>query len=197
MKTTHSAGKAFRFRSVLERSDNKLWGCHFRVPKTTAATLKKGNSRRVICTLNGTERYQCAILHYEKDLPVISVNQKVRDTLGITFGSSVTVELQQDDSEYGLPVPPELTEVFRQDPEGKKLFQALTPGKQRTLLYIVGNVKDTEKRVLRSLAIIRHLKENKGVINYKQLNAALKDPIASLSGSGAVKRSATMKRARQ
>jgi len=86
--------------------------------------------------------------------------------------------LMPDDSEYGLPLPEELKELFRQDPAGKKLFHALTPGKQRTLLYIVGNVKHTEKKVFRSLAIIRHLKENNGTIDYKKLNTALKDPFA-------------------
>ncbi|MCK9407511.1 MAG: YdeI/OmpD-associated family protein [Bacteriovoracaceae bacterium] len=173
-----SASGSYRFSAVLERSDNKLWGCHFRVPKTTAAVLKNGNSRRVICTLNSSERYQCAILHYATDLPVISVNKKVRDTLGVTFGMKVEVELQQDTSAYGLPLPAELKEVFRQDPEGKKLFHALTPGKQRTLIYIVGNVNDLNKKIFRSLAILRHLKETKGKIDYKKLGVALKDQFA-------------------
>jgi hypothetical protein len=178
-KKPSTENKIYRFTSVLERSDNKLWGCHFRVPKSAAAALAKGESRRVVCLLNGTEKYQCAILYYEQDLPVISVNKKVRDKLEATFGSKVSVQLHQDTSEYGLPLPEELKEVFRQDPEGKKLFHALTPGKQRTLLYIVGNVKDTGKRVFRSLAIVRHLKENKGVINYKRLQVLLKDPLAA------------------
>lgn len=95
------------------------------------------------------------------------------------FGTKVSVVLQQDTSEYGLPLPEELKEVFRQDPEGKKLFHALTPGKQRTLLYIVGNVKDPGKRVFRALAIVRHLKENKGVIDYKRLQVLLRDPLAA------------------
>jgi hypothetical protein len=168
--------KSYRFTAVLERSDNKLWGCHFRVPKRVAASLKQHDSRRVISTVNGTERFQCAILHYETGLPVISVNKKIRDTLGIAFGSKVNVELQPDTSEYGLPLPPELKEVFRQDPEGKKIFHALTPGKQRTLLYIVGKGKDPEKKVLRSLVIIRHLKEQQGTIDYKKLNTSLKEP---------------------
>lgn len=174
-----SGPKSYRFTSALERSDNKLWGCHIRVPKTAAAALKQGEARRVICTLNGSERYQCAILYYEPGLPVVSVNKKVRDALGVTFGEKVEVELQQDTSEYGLPIPSELKEVFRQDPEGKKLFHALTPGKQRTLLYIVGNVKDSGKKVFRSLGILRHLKENKGKIDYKKLYLALKDPFSA------------------
>jgi hypothetical protein len=168
--------KSFHFTSVLERSDNKLWGCHFPVPKKTADELKDGDSKRVVCTLNGTETYQCAILFYKKGKPVISVNKKVRDSLRIDFGSEVEVILKKDASEYGLPLPEELSEVFRQDKEGKKVFHALTRGKQRTLIYMVGNVKDSDKRVLRSLAIVGHLKENNGKIDYRKLIFRIKNP---------------------
>jgi len=166
----------FSFSSTLEKSDNKLWGCHFPVPKTIADKLVDEESKRVVCTINGKESYQCAILFYKKAKPVISVNKKIRDSLGVSFGMDVEVMLKKDTSEYGLPLPEELLEVFRQDPMGKKLFHALTPGKQRTLLYIVGNVKDPDKKVMRSLVIVRHLKENKGVIDYKKLSILLKNP---------------------
>jgi uncharacterized protein YdeI (YjbR/CyaY-like superfamily) len=86
------------------------------------------------------------------------------------------VSLKKDKSEYGLPVPDELNELFRQDAEGNRLFHALTRGRQRTLLYIVGSAKDSDKRILRAIVIINHLKANKGRINYRQLNASLKDP---------------------
>ncbi|MFZ4619560.1 MAG: YdeI/OmpD-associated family protein [Bacteroidota bacterium] len=172
-KKTSSA--VFEFGSTLERSDNKLWGCHFPVPTKIAESLITSEDKRVICTLNGTQTMQCAILFYKKGRPVISVNKKIRDTLGLDFGMDVTVSLRKDASEYGLPMPEELSEVFRQDPPGKKFFHALTPGKQRTLLYIIGNVKDQEKRIQRSLIIVDHLKEFKGVLNYRKLNIALKN----------------------
>lgn len=165
----------FRFTSILEPSDNKLWGCHFRVPKKTADVLISAESRRVRCTLNGTQSYQCAILFYRTGLPVISVNTKVRKALHADLGDEVSVELQKDGSEYGLPVPEELKEVMRQDPQGKDLFHGLTPGKQRTLIYIVGNVKDPEMKIARALVILQHLKECRGSIVYKTLNSALKE----------------------
>lgn len=173
--TTSKRSGSFHFTSALEKSDNKLWGCHVPVPKEVAEKLIDEHSKRVVCTLNGKETYQCAMLYYKKGKPVISVNKKIRDSLGITFGMEVDVRLKKDTSEYGLPLPEELVEVFRQDKEGKKVFHSLTLGKQRTLLYIVGQAKDTEKRVLRSLVIVRHLKENKGKIDYKQLSVMLKN----------------------
>lgn len=175
MRKLKEAG-TFHFTSTLEKSDNKLWGCHFPVPKQVAEKLIGEDSKRVVCTLNGKETYQCAILYYEKGKPVISVNKKIRDSLGLAFGMEVDVSLKKDTSEYGLPLPEELVEVFRQDKEGKKVFHSLTLGKQRTLLYIVGQAKNSEKRVFRSLVIVKHLKENKGKIDYKQLSITLKNP---------------------
>jgi hypothetical protein len=165
-----------RFTSILEQSSNKLWGCHFRVPNRIVKQLAEGNSRRVVCTLNGSTEYQCAMLPHGEGMFVITVNKKLRDTLGLEFGTEVQVRLRKDSSEYGLPLPEELREMFRQDAEGNAMFHALTRGRQRTLLYIIGTVKSSERRIARASAVVNHLKANSGKINYKQLNAALKDP---------------------
>lgn len=170
-----SSAQVHSFTAVLERSDNKLWGCHFPVPVKIADTLLSGTDKRVICSVNGLQTFQCAILFYRKGKPVISVNKKIRDALHLDFGMEAEVTLTKDQSEYGLPMPEELLEVFRQDPAGKKLFHALTPGKQRTLLYIIGKVKDQEKRIHRALVIVRHLHETGGSIDYKKLGVSLKE----------------------
>ena len=176
VKSKKTPKQEFHFSSILERSDNKLWGAHFRVPVGVEKKLIDKNSRRVICTLNGKEEYQCAILHYRTRLPVISVNTTLRKKLRLDFGSEVDVLLRKDSSEYGLPLPEELRELFRQDKEGSGFFHALTRGKQRTLLYIVGHTKNPEKRLARAITIVRHLKANRGRINYKRLSASLKSP---------------------
>jgi hypothetical protein len=176
MKKTIPLGEAYRFVSTLERSDNRLWGCHFRVPARIANQLMDSKSRRVLCTLDGSEEHQCAILHHGDGAYVITVNKKWRDALGLAFGMEVRVGLKKDQSEYGLPVPEELAELFHQDEKGNALFHALTRGKQRALLHIVGSVKSSEKRLLRALAVVEHLKANSGKINYKRLNVMLRDP---------------------
>lgn len=185
MAKKQAVSNGFEFVSELERSDNKLWGCHFPVPLKTAEALTAAENKRVICTLNGSQTYQCAILFYKKGKPVVSVNKKIRDTLELDFGVEVNVLLRKDTSEFGLPMPEELLEVFRQDPAGKRIFLSLTPGKQRTLLYIIGKVKDQQKRVDRSLVIIHHLKEQKGIIDYKKLDRSLKNSaMMSVKGKG-------------
>jgi len=163
------------FTSTLEESNNKLWGAHFIVPDMVARIFCDGNDRRVLCILNEKIEYQCALLPKGDGSFLITVNKKTRDQLGLKPGSKVDVSLRKDESEYGLPMPEELAEVLAQDETGNHLFHALTPGKIRTLLYIVGNVKAPEKRIGRAIAIVEHLKKNDGKINYRQLNEDLRD----------------------
>lgn len=165
-----------KFVAALERSNNKIWGSHVRVPKHIVQEVASGRSRRVICQLNGETEFQCALLPFGSGQYVISINKKLCDTLGLDEGDQVNVRMRKDDSAYGLPVPDELEELLAQDREGNRIFHALTRGKQRTLLYIIGSVKHTEKRLRRALVIVRHLKANHGTVNYRQLAAALHDP---------------------
>ena len=165
--------RTYRFTAVLERSANKLWGAHVRVPQHVAEKLLDSN-RRVICVLNGTSEFQCAMLPQRGGSFVISVNKPLREKLGVTFGMEIGVSLRMDRSAYGLPVPEELEELFRQDRQGSRLFHTLTRGRQRTLLYMVGSVKSPDKRTARAVTILAHLKMNKGRINYRQLYTAMR-----------------------
>ena len=136
----------------------------------------KGNSRRVVGTLNGRVSYQCALMPKDGGYFII-VNKKVRDQLGLHLGDTVRVELARDESKYGLPMPEELREVLNQDPEGDRLFHALTAGKQRSILYYVGKDNDVDRRIQTSLIFIEHLKNNGGKIIPDRLTRELKRPL--------------------
>jgi hypothetical protein len=167
---------ALHFQSVLELSDNKLWGAHFQVPPLIAGTLTEGrDNRRVVCRLNDRVEYQCALLPFGDGRLVIMVNKKTQNQLKLQDGSILQVSLRPDESEYGLPMPEELKELLAQEEEGNRFFHALTPGKIRTLLYIVGQPKQSDTRLRRAIAIVEHLKKSEGKIDYKLLNQELKN----------------------
>ena len=130
--------------------------------------------KRVVCTINGGEPFQCALLPWG-ELFYIIVNQKKR--VGIAAGDMVKVRLVKDESKYGLPMPEEFEEVLKQDPEGDRLFHGLTAGKQRSLLYQLSKPKDIDVRIHQALVIIEHLKENDGKIIDKKLYEELKRPM--------------------
>lgn len=167
--------RVFKFSSVLRESRNRLWGCHFGVPAAIGnVVLSGGTSRRVVCRLNDSVEYQCALLPDGEGAFLITLNKQRQRELHVKPGSGVLVELWKDNSTFGLPMPEELEELLRQDPAGKQLFFALSPGKQRTLLYIVGKAKDGDLRMMRSNIIIRHLIAHSGRINYRILSSELK-----------------------
>ncbi len=170
--------KSIKFTTRLTKSLGYDSGWHF-IPVTAKIGEKfekKDGSRRVVCTINGAETFQCALLPSDGDF-VIVVNKVKRDKLKIVDGDKITVELKVDDSKYGLPMPPEFNEVLKQDRAGSKLFHSLTAGKQRSILYFIGKVKDIDKRIHTALIFIEHLKKNDGKIIQDQLQAELKRPL--------------------
>ncbi len=167
--------ETLHFNAVLEESTNKLWGCHFGVPQAVAEALIEANeSKRVVCNLNDKMEYQCALLPRGDGSFLITVNKKIQTKLGLKIGSKISASLRKDESEYGLPMPEELAELLAQDEEGNRLFHALTPGKLRTLLYMVGQPKHSDVRLHRAIVVVEHLKMNKGLIDYKQLNITVR-----------------------
>jgi uncharacterized protein YdeI (YjbR/CyaY-like superfamily) len=94
---------------------------------------------------------------------------------GAKIGSTVEVQLEKDTSEFGYDFPEELQAVFEEDILAKQFFDALTPGKQRNLLYIVNNVKNSASRARKSLVIADHLIEQKGALDFKLLKEKIKE----------------------
>ena len=166
--------KNIKFNSVVERFDSNLWHYHMVVPKSAAEKFVQQKISRVVCKLNDSVEFQCAILSAGKGVHFININKKIRDSLQLKEGSKLSVIISEDKSEYGLPMPEELEVALAQDDEGEKFFHALTPGKQRTLLYIAGQPKNTDARIKRALVILEHLKQMKGKIDYKELHRMLK-----------------------
>ena len=164
-----------KFTAVLAKSESPLWSFHIPVPEGVAQHFLSQNHKRVVCNLNGKEEFQCALMPKGDGSYFIIANKQLRNKLHLKVGDEVNVFLKKDESKYGLPMPEELQELLNQDGEGNRLFHALTPGKQRNLLYIAGKPKRAETRLKKSIVIVEHLKAQKGKIDFKQLNVDMKN----------------------
>ncbi len=169
--------KKIKFEAKLDKFSPES-GWHFiGVEKKIADSLKfEKGSRRVMCTLNSKETFPCALMPYDGSF-FLMVNKGIRTRLGIEAGDAVAVEIVKDESKYGMPMPAELQEVLNQDTEGERLFHALTPGKQRSMLYFIGKFKDVDRRIHCSLIFLDHLKRNNGKLDHAGLSKELKRPI--------------------
>ena len=105
----------------------------------------------------------------------INVNKEIRKKLNLGLGASANVVLTADKSKYGMPLPPEMEELLLQDVEGEKLFHALSMGKQRSLLHIIGKPKSSNVRLRKALMTLDYLKSVKGKLDFRALNQFYKE----------------------
>lgn len=169
--------KSVRLRTRLVRSPIES-GWHFLLfdRKVVDRFGFDGKFRRVLCTINGSEAFHCAFMPSGEQFFIV-VNKKKREALGIIEGDKVDVLLEKDESKYGLPMPAEIAEVLRQDPDGDKLFHGLTSGKQRSMIYWLTRTKDIDRRIHETLIFLEHLKKNGGKIDSKKLQQEMKRPL--------------------
>ena len=162
------------FTSILEKFNSDLWHFHLMVPREISDFYNQAGVRRLQCVINGVETFQCALMPRGGNEYFININRERRMKLNLQPGDQVAVQLTKDESIYGLPMPEELGELLRIDDEAYDLFHALTPGKQRNLLFIAGKPKTSDTRLTKSLIMISYLKRTGGKLDFRALNEAFK-----------------------
>ena len=162
------------FKTRLDLFDSNVYGYHFPVPSTIATKFVDGNDRRVICTVNDTITFHCALMP-RGEINYILANSSLRKKLMIEQGDEVTIAVEKDTSDYGFPMPESFQTLLEQDMEGNQIFHSLTKGKQRSLIYLVLKVKNIDSQINKGLAILHHLRESQGKLDYKLLNERIKE----------------------
>ena len=161
------------FTSSMEEFDIKIWNYHIPVPDEIASQMMDGAHRRVLVWINSHGPFHMALMKV-KSYWYLILNQELKKKLKLEVGKPIQVALERDFSEFGFDVPEEFQVLLDQDEEGNEFFRALTMGKQRSLIYLVTKVKNPESRMKKSLAILHHLKQARGKLDFKQLNEWIK-----------------------
>ncbi len=131
---------------------------YLEVPATIVKTIGGIGKVRLLCEVNKQITFQCGLMSLPEGKAYISINGKRMKELGIENGDTVNVILTEDKSEFGVDVPEELQELFKQDSEGKRRFDLLKPGMQRYILNFVNTVKSPQLRVDKAFMFISNLK---------------------------------------
>lgn len=163
------------FKETLRKFEDNLWYFYLPVPSKIANHfLGDDSNRRVVATYNDSREIQCALFPDGKGQWFLNLGKAIRKKENIKVGDEVIVTLKKDNSEYGLPLPEELAELWAIDDEGHRVFHLLTKGKQRSLLHIIGKPKTPETRIKKAIIINDYLKLTGGKLDYKELNEAFK-----------------------
>ena len=159
-------------------SDPLGWNGRLLIPAEAAAAVprREDGSLRVVCTVHGIPSWHGALTsdgqggHY-----VIFSKERIKSlqTAGLD-PDRLAVSLVPDESDYGAPMPDELAALFEMDPEANEYFHALTPGKQRNLLYVIARYKTEATRLSKSVALVDYLRHTRGRLDFKELGEWMK-----------------------
>lgn len=132
---------------------------HYLMPdaKIVDSFIQAGN-KRAICILNNEVEFHCGFMPKKDDGYFISINKAICKKLNLKEGAQVTATFYPDNSVYQFKMPEELNEVLNLDADANQIFQTLTKGNQRGLIYLVAQVKSIDKRIERALKIAERLK---------------------------------------
>ena len=157
-----------------DETSSLMWDFRLIVPQEYVKELID-NNRRVLCSINGAKKTHSALMSDGAGAHFIMINKELRKKLGIQAGDNLKVTIEKDTSIYGMAVPEAFTELCYQDPEGNKVFHSLTPGKQRSLLHIMGKPKSEQKQLEKVLVVFDYLKSVNGKLDFKELIEAFKN----------------------
>lgn len=151
-----------KFNTVISRVEKLKMYCIL-VPEDLLIELNDGlekgrYNQRVIVSINQTIEWQGGLVAFGKGLGYIALSKERLKKLNAKEGDTIEVELQKDYSKYGHEFPEELKEVLAQDQQAKQRFDALTPGKQRTIIYYILQNKTSDKKIEKSLFFMHNLK---------------------------------------
>ena len=162
-----------RLRVPIKKFEYDLWSHYLAIPQEKAKQFIEGDNRRIVCHVLGEEIHSA--LMPKGDISFIYLKKDLMKRNGLTEGDEVEILLEKDRSDYGIPIPASFQELLHQDEEGSRFFHELTKGKQRSLIHLVGKVKNVDSQLAKGLAIMHHLKEDRGILDFKRLNVLIKE----------------------
>lgn len=118
-------------------------------------------AKRLRGSIDGTTFSRAVFTADDGELRLRFGRDWLRDA-GLSAGDVVTVQLDEDQDPDRVDVPEELAHLLETDPVAEHLWEELTPGRQRSLIYGVERAKRAETRHRRAQSVIDGLRNEFG-----------------------------------
>jgi hypothetical protein len=139
----------------LKKLDNGMY--YLEVEDEIVQSFLEKNSKRALATI-GTFSFHCAFMRFKDGGHYIMIGSKTCKALKIKENDEIEVVFSEDTSDYQFEMPEEFQEVLYQDLVALSVFEDLTDGNKRGLIYVVSSVKSSDKRIERALKVCEKLK---------------------------------------
>lgn len=138
------------------------------IPEQVAQIFLKHHQKRVkVEASHGAVHisFYGALTQKKNGLCMLMFSKEKQKTLGIFVNDYFTLQLFEDQSKYGVEMPEELEAVFLSDHDAYTIFEGLTPGKQRSIIYTILRYKSSQTRIDKALILTNNLK--RGILDPK------------------------------
>ncbi len=146
--------------------DVRITGTHSVVlPEMIIADFISNKMKRVRCVARFQDQqleFHAALQKYHGRYQLMFSKQK-QQTLKISSRDIFQLQLLEDTSKYGVEMPEELEAVLLTDYDAMHIFESLTDGKKRSIIYTILRYKNPQTRVDKALLLCENLK--RGVRN--------------------------------
>lgn len=159
------------FTSKIGKLD-KLKLYHVTIPKSILEIFHEDEksiyNQRFLISVNGIVNWQGGSMSLGNNDAYITLSKDRMKILNVDFGDTINIELEKDYSEFGMEIPLEFEELLLQDEIGNQLFRNLTLGTQRAVIYLILQIKSSDKRIEKSIFFLENIKKaNSKKINIK------------------------------
>ena len=109
--------------------------------------FSRKRATRMVCTINDVVSYRCGLNHLGDGNFYIIVAGKYLKTLNKELDEEVTFLIEEDPDQLGVEIPDVLIALLEQDFELKTVYEKLTDGKKRSLIYSFNKIKNIDRQV--------------------------------------------------
>ena len=142
----------FTFEQRIQQLEKRKGGYYYlQIDADVVNQFDKKRATRLKCTLDQKLSFSCGLNHLGDGNFFIIIAGRYLKSLGKEVGDPISFEIIEDPNPLGVEIPEVLEVLLDQDDEARKLFDDLTDGKKRSLIYSIMKVKDIDKQVQMSL----------------------------------------------
>ncbi len=135
-------------QQTIKQLEQRKGGYYYlKIEAAIVGKLSNKRKTRLICTIDNLVSYRCGLNHLGDGNFYLIVSGKRLKALGKNLGDLVAFSIEEDPDQLGVAIPEVLEVLLAQDPEAKSIFDVLTDGKKRSLIYAILKVKDLDKQV--------------------------------------------------
>jgi len=119
---------------------------------------KKLKRVKALASYKGKELSFHAAIQKRNGSHCMMFGKRYQKELGVFPNDYFKLQFFEDTSKYGVTMPEELDAVLLSDFEAFEIFEALTDGKKRGIIYAIARYKNSQTKIDKALLVCENLK---------------------------------------